>query len=384
MLIQVDNSIRELATTFLRNPLDYFQEREAHSTFFCICRKRFGSANTKGNPSVEVSLFRQEYNTIWRLVRGESFAERYDSIGKPGSLDFAILRADFVEKNGLLCIVNKDENIRKAVREIARKSIHSPVIEVGIEFKMAHLRAALEISDREIQELESGMIVDAQKMAQERVENGYLVGFCHGSTLGDARAEQIAKVCASSFQKIHSRGTLHVYLVAPSLTDGILAREFPPCEAQEQSLPSVADSRTATLIADRERGPAPVVDRHHRPKEDHVYSCSTNGKLYLVCGAGRDNSRAVQLGIEGTYFPESDLIPNQQLQPANGNHQTRGCRPNNDQEYEYAPPAGQANPPCPVPCRVLVIRRGGGLTSRVNVVGVGSFNVETRHLKRER
>jgi hypothetical protein len=381
MLTKLDNSIRELAKAFLLNPYDYFQEREVHSQFFSICRNQFGSAKVNGTPSVEVSLLRQEYNTVWRLIRSEAFADRYESRGKPGSLDFAILRAEFVEKKGLLCVVNKDENIRREVRKIARDTTHSPVVVVGIEFKMAHVRAALEVSAREVQELESGMVIDAQKLAQEWVEYGYLVGFCHGSTLGDARAQQIAEVCATSFRKIHPNGTLYVYLVAPSLTTGILMQEFASGEVQKPSLSPVNSVPAAEPIVATVADPVPVVDG--RPANDSVYQCPANGNLYFVRGAGPKTSRVVQLGVEGPYFPESGLILNVQLQPAIGNHQIAGCSPNNDQEYEYAPPTDESNAPCPVPCCVLVLDRGRGRTSRVSVEGYPSFIVKTHHLKRQ-
>jgi hypothetical protein len=77
-----------------------FHERELHSTFYQLCRSVFGHARPIDLNS-DITLFRQEYETIWRYRRKDNppFSKRYETEGKAGTFDFVILNKGFVKTN---------------------------------------------------------------------------------------------------------------------------------------------------------------------------------------------------------------------------------------------------------------------------------------------
>lgn len=136
----LEKQISVLVTRYQASPFAYFSEWELHAEFFGLCRQLFGAAKPLGD-DFELTLFRYEYNTTWRYSRREgpgAFSTRSHNRGKAGSLDFVILRREFVEKNSLCCVVNKHEPLRKALR---RQGWPSTALSVAIEFKMAHITA---------------------------------------------------------------------------------------------------------------------------------------------------------------------------------------------------------------------------------------------------
>ncbi len=184
----MDQQIHGLVKDYLTHPLMYFHEREIHCKFFCLGREKLGIKKT--HDDISVHLLRYEYNTLWRYRRtGEnsenSFAKRSSEDGKVGDIDFALLRREFVEGNDYLAVMNKEEPIRNQFRiNPWPEDQNSPMIERGLEFKMAHVNS----SGREriprvkrgvFNALRAGCKVDCRKLARERVQVAYIVAFSH-------------------------------------------------------------------------------------------------------------------------------------------------------------------------------------------------------------
>lgn len=158
-------------------------------------------------------------NTVWRYRRKEAagaFSTRWSSKGRetgPGCFDFAILRRRFVESSDLLTVINKSESLRTPLRVDGEPSV---AVDVGIEFKMAHIRTAKDIRTSSRRKLVNGLREDARKLAHEWPSTAYLLGFSHGLDLPDADHEMSA-VCAE-FSRICPQGDVRILLAARSAT----------------------------------------------------------------------------------------------------------------------------------------------------------------------
>src|SRR5262249_36069643 len=81
----------------------------------------------------------------------------------------------------LLTVINKDETRRQGLRQNPwTEQGTSAVIDLGIEFKMAHRRHQMDVAQGQVNALRAGMLLDARKLATERISKGYLLAFSHG------------------------------------------------------------------------------------------------------------------------------------------------------------------------------------------------------------
>lgn len=196
----LDSSIAELVHLFQGAPLHYFSEQELHGEFFSLCRRRFGSEKPSDLDEL-IPLFRHEYNTIGKYrrgSRGSSFLERLSDGGVTGSLDFAILNREFVRRNDLLTVINKDE-----YRRCGHRSSSTDALDAAIEFKMAHIRDVRTVRRSAINCLRLGMRDDSRKLAHEAPKHAYLLAFIHpsGSDLS-AEVREIVGQASSTFTSI--------------------------------------------------------------------------------------------------------------------------------------------------------------------------------------
>lgn len=184
----MDQYILELVRLFQANPLHFFHEREIHSAFFSLGRERSGTAMTSDGQSIH--LFRQDYNTLWRYRRrgADGFATRFSEPGEGdvGEIDFVLLRRIFVGSNRYLTVMNKEEANRRPIRSNDwTRNRPSPIIERGLEFKMAHVHSVgpqprgQAVRDSDVDQDE--IILDCRKLACERVGIGYSVTLTHQS-----------------------------------------------------------------------------------------------------------------------------------------------------------------------------------------------------------
>ncbi len=218
---RLELKIAELVRRFQADPFHYFSERELHGEFFGLCRVEFGMVKPLGEECA-IPLFRHEYNTFWRLrrdKRGTSFEVRSSTDGVAGSLDFAILNADFVRANDLLTVINKHEPRRALRRDMA-----STALDHAIEFKMAHIREAKIVSQRALKDLRTGIMEDCRKLAHAEPRQAFMLAFSHpdGPALGDA--EFTLRQGLAEFTRIRQRGqrgqcgSLAILLATPTHT----------------------------------------------------------------------------------------------------------------------------------------------------------------------
>jgi hypothetical protein len=189
----VEDLIAQLVHQFNDAPSQFFHEEELHGVFFGLCRGNFPLVHTRDNH--EVHLFRHEYDTIWRYARRdpEPYTERLTDRGVTACFDFALLSQGFVQQHELLTVINKHEARRLGLRQNPWWTEQGPsaVIDVGIEFKMAHRRHQMDIAQGQVNALRAGMLLDARKLATERVGRAYLLAFSHGPLPNNDVAAQI-------------------------------------------------------------------------------------------------------------------------------------------------------------------------------------------------
>ncbi len=207
----MDRFIAQLVEAFAARPLQYFHERELHCEFFGLARGALGTAATADREPVH--LLRYEYNTLWRyrrsgVAREQRFAERFSADGDVGDIDFALLRREFVESHPYLAVMNKDETIRAGLRTCPWPADQpSPMIDRGLEFKMAHVHPfgplprqhAVRLSD--FNAMAAGVLLDCRKLAQERVGTAYLVAFSHHTSRNWFSQEYVESLFADCLQE---------------------------------------------------------------------------------------------------------------------------------------------------------------------------------------
>lgn len=201
----VEDAIATLARQFQESPKQFFHERELHATFFGLCRHRLPIVATKDAHQIQV--FRYEYESIWKYKRSAPapYTEPLEDRGTTACLDFVVLREQFVRDHNLLMVINKDETLRSELRKkLWADDGSSRVIEVGIEFKMAHRSKNFDIKIGQINSLHNGMLLDSRKLAVERVSNGYLLGFSHGSAPDKDTAAKIIQEVIREHSKVRS------------------------------------------------------------------------------------------------------------------------------------------------------------------------------------
>lgn len=209
-LVELERAMAQLVTAFASSPMQFFSEREMQAEFYGLCRGRFGSAKPKDRPDLELLLFRHEYNTLGRYRRDRragSFRAKFSDEGKAGALDFVILNPEFVSSNELLAVINKHERRRAVLRNAGS----TRAIDVGIEFKMAHVREALSVTRSAVTDLVKGFLEDCRKLAHERPVNAYALVFSHGP---GPDAEQARRMLGAGASELAGCGTDARLLVA--------------------------------------------------------------------------------------------------------------------------------------------------------------------------
>ena len=190
----IEQRMVELVNHFCAAPQSFFHERELHAPFYSLCRDDLPMVATQDGHHVH--LFRYEYETVWRYARRdpEPFTERLTDRGRVATIDFAVLNSDFAQGHDLLSVINKHEGKRANLRGKSWKDGGaSAMIDVAIEFKMAHRRHQMDIGEGQINTLRRDMLLDARKLATERIARGYLLGFSHGPRPNQNNAEGILR-----------------------------------------------------------------------------------------------------------------------------------------------------------------------------------------------
>lgn len=212
---RLESRIAELVQRFQADPLHYFSERELHGEFFGLCRGEFGMARPLGEKR-DVPLFRHEYNTLWRHrrdKRGTSFETRSSTDGVAGSLDFAILNAEFVRANDLLTVINKHEP-----RRASRRNMAPNALDHAIEFKMAHIREAEIVSQRALKDLHTGVMEDCRKLAHEEPRQAFMLAFSHPNGPEPNDATFTLRQGLAEFARLWQHGSLAILLATPTDT----------------------------------------------------------------------------------------------------------------------------------------------------------------------
>jgi hypothetical protein len=227
-----DTAIVSLVRIFRSAPHDSFHEKELHSVFFSLARQFFQNAQT--TDGFQVSLLRQEFETIWLYQKKNTtspFSFRYPEQGQgvratTGCFDFALLQKTFVEQHDLITVINKHEPSRRHLRpppgQLWANNQCSVALDSAVEFKMAHRRPQLDISQAQINDLQDGMVLDCRKLGRERVPAAYVLGFSHGPRPNRQDASIILRACnnefASSCDGPNGRCSLRVVLATPAET----------------------------------------------------------------------------------------------------------------------------------------------------------------------
>lgn len=210
----IDQSIHSLADNFIAAPHDFFSERDLHSRFAELARRRFGNAKT--TDGYKVNLLRQEYNTVGRYSRSDvpPFGIRHahqDRLTKAGFFDFAIIDPAFVRANDLLTVINKRDDPN---RRMLSESCIVP-FEAVIEFKMCHRARSFDITKSSVLATIEGIKDDARKCAHENPGNAFLAGFFHDWPFDENRTAEMKSEIEDEFRNYSKRSTLHLYLVSP-------------------------------------------------------------------------------------------------------------------------------------------------------------------------
>lgn len=207
----MDAYIRTLVDVFQANPWQFFHEREIHSRFFGISRDACGMAHSAGGYCVH--LLRQDYNTLWRYHGNgdDAFGIRLGAgEGDVGEIDFVTLKQEFVVGRPYLEVMNKEETIRQPLRDaIWQPNGLSPIIQCGLEFKMAHVHPVGPLANRG-QGVNMGhfnvlgFVSDCRKLACERAGIGYVATLMHqphGNWFNNAFAANLFNECVDDWNR---------------------------------------------------------------------------------------------------------------------------------------------------------------------------------------
>jgi hypothetical protein len=130
-----------------------------------------------------------------------------------GSLDFAILNAEFVRTTNLLTVINKHEPHR-----VPRRGMASNALDHAIEFKMAHIRETKIVSQRALKDLRTGVMEDCRKLAHEEPRQAYMLAFSHPNGPAPEDAAFMLRQGLAEFARIGQRGSLAILLATPTDT----------------------------------------------------------------------------------------------------------------------------------------------------------------------
>jgi hypothetical protein len=220
-----DEQIAALVSDFQHVPHDFFREEELHARFYSRGQKAFPKYST--HDGHEVSVFRYRYDTIWRYRRGDRFAQRYRTTGTTDTFDFVILRRHFIQRSQHLGVLNRDESRRASLRCPHQEEPFYTCgpVQNAIELKMASLQYAAEVTEGDLNRLEDRMLLSTRKVAMERIQQAYVLGFSQGPAPDLARAHSMVASCLQQHQTLYPDGRLLVLVATPTQT--VLGGDWP-------------------------------------------------------------------------------------------------------------------------------------------------------------
>ena len=213
-----DKQIVALVRDFQQSPLECLHEKELHAKFFSLCRDAFAEYYTQDGQ--KVGAFRYQYETIWRYKQGDRFAQRHRNVGTTATFDFAILRGGFIQLSPYLTAANKDEQRRARLRCPPESEVifTSFAVQCAVELKMASVHNALEATEGDVNRLEDRMLTACCKLAQEKVEQAYIVGLSRGPLPDLARAHSMVASCLQLHQARFPDGSVWLVVATPEQT----------------------------------------------------------------------------------------------------------------------------------------------------------------------
>jgi hypothetical protein len=240
----VETRIAKLTADFVQEPLRFFHEKELHGRYYALCRHESEEALTRDD--VPVHLFRHEYNSVYHYVRERKnplcFTAAYTGEqGKPVAIDFALLKRIFVERHDYLTVMNKDK-LRRSVlwrdEPMDPGDGRSVALQKAIEFKMAHVRTRMDVSQGALNALSREMVIDCRKLGFESPVSAYVLGFSHGPRPDAADANSIIDLCVQAYDQTYrgpGTGDIRVLVATPT---AVCLRGNWVREAWENQLPA--------------------------------------------------------------------------------------------------------------------------------------------------
>ena len=165
-----------------------------------------------------VHRLRYEFNSIWLYIGADGYQDRHMANGNTLEIDFVLLRDAFIAENPLLTVVNKNELVRQVVRQpmVDDADILSPAIQMGIEFKMAHVTDAGGIGVGQSNQLQTSMLQDCRKLAHERAVRARLLAFIHEPfPPGAPTPGEICQACIDEYEQFFPAGSIQVSIRTP-------------------------------------------------------------------------------------------------------------------------------------------------------------------------
>lgn len=237
-----DAQIVALVQSFQQDPYNFFNEQDLHGKFFSLCHDTFPKCGTRDRH--QVSAFRHAYPTFWRYRQGDHYARGHLTGGSAGTFDFVVLRYGMVVQRTLVDVMNHDEQQRHSLvhppKDLIKLPHRDPIIlspwnhasamvQCAVELKMAQLRDKLAVTDGDVNRLEDAMLESCRKLALERIDDAFVLGFSHGPLPDLDRARSIIFNCLSLHGSRFPKGRLRVAIVLPTQTvpSGNWSDEYP-------------------------------------------------------------------------------------------------------------------------------------------------------------
>ncbi|MDF3818713.1 hypothetical protein P3G55_02310 [Leptospira sp. 96542] len=130
-------AILTLIEKFMNQPTIFLEEKHLHNEFDRIIKDLLLTeqlpTHSKTKDGHDFPIVMNEYTTISKFKKEDSFQMVYEDDGHPGSIDYVMLDENWIQKNTYLTCVNKDEDSRKLTRKLSE----NPYL-VSVEFKFLH------------------------------------------------------------------------------------------------------------------------------------------------------------------------------------------------------------------------------------------------------
>ena len=188
---------------FQQNPSNYIKETQLHAKFFSSCSNVFAACDTIRDEIVGV---RYMYPTRWRYEPGEHYAQRYESTGRLGVLDFV-----FMEPTWDDCVHYMNVHFCGDAERI-----------YAFELKMMPFKADVAVSEADINLLQDRMLDSCRKFVQEDIEFPTVVGFGRGALLDLQKAKSTVAMCLALYQSRQRARWSHVNVAVVTPTDTVL------------------------------------------------------------------------------------------------------------------------------------------------------------------